>query len=130
MLAAGTVVTGTGPLAGTVIDSGGHRTTVPRFGFPLPDVTQLHADIGWFTSAPPSSVRTSQIVITGLCVQAAIGYAQYVSHSPAGLVWVHVAISVALWIFVLRLFLSTGKGGSVDNAEARAGHGYAVTPGA
>jgi heme A synthase len=33
MRAAGTVVTGSGALAGTVIDSGGHRTTVPRFGF-------------------------------------------------------------------------------------------------
>jgi cytochrome c oxidase assembly protein subunit 15 len=42
MLAAGTVVTGSGPLAGTVIDSGGHRTTVPRFHLPLVGVTQLH----------------------------------------------------------------------------------------
>ena len=142
MLAAGTVVTGTGPLAGTIIDSGGHRTTVPRFGFPLQDVTQLHADIGWFTGAlavalaiglrftgaPASALRTSQIVLTGLCGQAAIGYAQYFSHLPAGLVWVHVAMSAALWTFVLRLYLSTRKGGSVDNAEARTGHGYAVTP--
>ena len=63
-------------------------------------------------------------------MQAAIGYAQYFSHLPAGLVWVHVAMSVALWIFVLRLYLSIRKGGSVDNAEARAGHGYAVTPAA
>ena len=53
MLAAGTVVTGTGPLAGTTIDSHGHRTTVPRFHFTLQDVTQLHADIGWFIAALP-----------------------------------------------------------------------------
>ena len=39
MLAAGTVVTGTGPLAG---DAG-----VPRYPLPLEGVTQLHADIGW-----------------------------------------------------------------------------------
>ena len=39
MLAAGTVVTGTGPLAG---DAG-----VPRYELPLEGVTQLHADIGW-----------------------------------------------------------------------------------
>src|ERR1700760_4308641 len=51
MLAAGTVVTGTGPLAGTTIDSHGHRTTVPRFHFSLESVTQAHADIGWFISA-------------------------------------------------------------------------------
>ena len=63
-------------------------------------------------------------------MQAAIGYAQYFSHLPAGLVRVHVAMSAALWIFVLRLYLSTRKGGSVDNAEATAGHGYAATPAA
>src|SRR5215469_1437534 len=51
MLAAGTVVTGSGPLAGTTIDAHGHRTTVPRFHLALENVTQLHADIGWFISA-------------------------------------------------------------------------------
>ena len=116
MLAAGTVVTGTGPLAGTVIDSSGRRTTVPRFGFPLQDVTQLHADIGWFTGAvaialviglrltgaPAVAVRASQIVLAGLGAQGAIGYAQYFSHLPAGLVWLHVATSAAVWILVLR----------------------------
>ncbi len=51
MLAAGTVVTGTGPLAGTEIDSHGHLKTVPRFHFSLESVTQLHADIGWFIGA-------------------------------------------------------------------------------
>ena len=39
MIAAGTVVTGTGPLAGA--------RRVPRFHLPLGGVTQLHADIGW-----------------------------------------------------------------------------------
>jgi len=52
MLVAGTIVTGTGPLAGTTIDSPGHRSTVPRFHLTLQDVTQLHADIGWFLGAP------------------------------------------------------------------------------
>jgi hypothetical protein len=37
---------------------------------------------------------------------------------------------VALWIFVLRLYLSIRKGGSVDNTEAGTGRGYAVTPAA
>jgi cytochrome c oxidase assembly protein subunit 15 len=126
MLAAGTVVTGTGPLAGTIIDSGGRRTTVPRFRFPLQDVTQLHADIGWFigalavalviglrfTGAPASTIRASRIVLAGLAVQGTIGYVQYFSHLPAGLVWLHVTMSVALWIFVLRLYLSTRVRGS------------------
>ena len=121
MLADGTVVTGTGPLAGTIIDSDGRRVTVPRFRFPLQDVTQLHADIGWFigalavalviglrfTAAPRCAVRTSLIVLVGLGVQGTIGYVQYFSHLPAGLVWVHVVMSVVLWISVLRLYLST-----------------------
>ncbi|WP_300612475.1 COX15/CtaA family protein [Trebonia sp.] len=121
MLAAGTVVTGTGPLAGTVIDSDGHRTTVPRFHFALESVTQLHADIGWFigalavalviglrySTAPRAAVRLGWVVLIGLGVQGVIGYVQYFNHLPAGLVWVHVVVSVLLWICVLRLYLAT-----------------------
>jgi len=124
MLAAGTVVTGTGPLAGTTIDSHGHRTTVPRFHFSLTAVTQLHADIGWFigalavalviglryAGAPSKTVRLGWIVLFGLGLQGVIGYVQYFNHLPAGLVWVHVATSVLVWIFVLRLYLSTTQG--------------------
>jgi cytochrome c oxidase assembly protein subunit 15 len=121
MLAAGTVVTGTGPLAGTTIDSHGHRETVPRFHFSVENVTQLHADIGWFigalavaiviglrfSSAPRQAVRLGWLVLAGLGAQAVIGYVQYFNHLPAGLVWVHVSVSVLLWIFVLRLYLAT-----------------------
>jgi heme a synthase len=121
MLAAGTVVTGTGPLAGTVLDTNGHRKTVPRFHFPLESVTQLHADIGWFigalavavviglrfSAAPRSAVRYGWLVLFGLGAQGVIGYVQYFNHLPAGLVWVHVTTSVVLWIWVLRLYLAT-----------------------
>jgi heme a synthase len=124
MLAAGTVVTGTGPLAGTTIDEHGHRTTVPRFHFSLESVTQLHADIGWFIGAlavalvvglrfaggSPRTVRLGWIVLVGLGVQGVIGYVQYFNHLPAGLVWVHVSSAVILWVFVLQLCLSTGTG--------------------
>jgi cytochrome c oxidase assembly protein subunit 15 len=124
MLAAGTVVTGTGPLAGTTIDEHGHKTTVPRFHFTLESVTQLHADIGWFIAAlavavviglrfaggSPRTVRLGWIVLGGLGLQGVIGYAQYFNHLPAGLVWVHVSTAVTLWIFVLQLYLSTGTG--------------------
>ncbi len=71
------MVTGTGPLAGAMSDSHGHRTTVPRFHFALQDVTQPHAGIDWFigalavapaigphfTGAPARSVRYSRIVL-------------------------------------------------------------------
>jgi heme a synthase len=124
MLAAGTIVTGTGPLAGTEIDAHGHLKTVPRFHFSLAAVTQLHADIGWFigalavalvvglrySGAPRRTVRLGWIVLVGLGLQGIIGYAQYFNHLPAGLVWVHVALSVLIWIFVLQLYLSTTVG--------------------
>ena len=134
MLAAGTVVTGTGPLAGTTIDSHGHKTTVPRFHFSLASVTQLHADIGWFILAlavaaviglryaggSRRTVRLGWIVLGGLGVQGVIGYVQYFNHLPAGLVWVHVSSAVALWVFVLRLWLSTSPG-PAQQAGAAAG---------
>jgi heme a synthase len=97
------------------------RSTVPRFHFTLQDVTQLHTDIGWFLGAlvialmiamryggaPARVVRLGWIVLVGLAVQGILGYVQYFSHLPAGLVWVHVATSVLLWILVVRLLLST-----------------------
>jgi cytochrome c oxidase assembly protein subunit 15 len=135
MLAAGTIVTGTGPLAGTTIDSHGHKTTVPRFHFSLESVTQLHADIGWFigaltvalviglrySGASRRTVRLGWLVLAGLGLQGVIGYVQYFNHLPAGLVWVHVAGAVLIWIFVLQLFLSTAPAG------ARADEPVAVT---
>jgi cytochrome c oxidase assembly protein subunit 15 len=121
MLAAGTVVTGSGPLAGTRVDSHGQRSTVPRFHLALENVTQLHADVGWFigalavalviglrfSAAPRRTVRLGWLVLGWLGVQGVIGYVQYFNHLPAGLVWVHVASSVVLWILVLELYLST-----------------------
>ncbi len=129
MLAAGTVVTGTGPLAG---DAG-----VPRYKLPLEGVTQLHADIGWLmaglavalvlglrlSGAPPRSVRAGWIMLAALGSQGVIGYTQYFTHLPAGLVWVHVTGSVLVWIAVLRLFFVLRGRGPVNTAQT----GTAVT---
>ena len=144
MLAAGTIVTGTGPLAGVQIDSHGHRTTVPRFHFSLESVTQLHADIGWFigaltvalvlglrySGAPRRTVRLGWVVLVGLGLQGIIGYVQYFNHLPAGLVWVHVGLAVLIWIFVLQLYLSTSGGVGTARATgttANEGGGAVVT---
>jgi heme A synthase len=122
MLAAGTVVTGTGPLAG-------HADT-PRYKFPLTGVTQLHADIGWLlcgltvalvlglrvSGAPPRTMRAGWIVIAALLLQGMIGYIQYFNHLPAGLVWVHVTGAVLVWIAVLRLFFAMRDRGPVNSA--------------
>ncbi|MDQ2810655.1 MAG: COX15/CtaA family protein [Actinomycetota bacterium] len=122
MLAAGTVVTGTGPLAG-------HADT-RRYKFPLEGVTQLHADIGWLlcgltvalvlglrvSGAPPRAMRAGWLVIAALLLQGMIGYIQYFNHLPAGLVWVHVTEAVIVWIAVLRLFFATRDRGPVNSA--------------
>jgi cytochrome c oxidase assembly protein subunit 15 len=112
MVAAGTVVTGTGPLAGAA--------NVPRYRLPVEGVTQFHADIGWllggltvamvaglrFAAAPPKAVRLGWILLGLIGLQGVIGYAQYFSGLPAGLVWVHVLGSAVIWITVLRLFFA------------------------
>jgi hypothetical protein len=57
-----------------------------------------------------------------------IGYVQYFNHLPAGLVWVHVAGSVAIWITALFIpFMLRDRGTitataavSERDAEARA----------
>ena len=120
MLAAGTVVTGTGPLAG--------NAAAPRYKLPLEGVTQLHADIGWLmtglavalvlglrvSGAPPRAMRAAWIMIAALGLQGVVGYVQYFNHLPAGLVWFHVTGAVLVWIAVLRLFFALRDRGPVN----------------
>jgi cytochrome c oxidase assembly protein subunit 15 len=119
MLAAGTVVTGTGPLAGA--------GAVPRFHFPLAGVTQLHADVGWLlgglalplaaglqlTRAPARAVRLGWALVALIGLQGAIGYTQYFTGLPAGLVWVHVCGSTLIWIAALYLVFALRDRGPV-----------------
>lgn len=109
MMSAGTVVTGTGPLAGA--------PDVARYRLPLEGVTQLHADIGWLLAglmigllvglrtgrAPRRAIRLGWLLAGLIALQGAIGYAQYFSGRPAGLVWVHVTGSIAIWVAALFL---------------------------
>src|SRR5215469_15752446 len=110
MVTAGTVVTGTGPLAGAA--------DVKRYHLPLEGVTQLHADIGWLlgglmvalllglrlTAAPRKAVRLGWLLL-GL-----IGL-------PAGLVWFHVTGSVGIWITALLLPYALRERGSIGDPE-------------
>jgi cytochrome c oxidase assembly protein subunit 15 len=125
MLAAGTVVTGTGPLAGA--------GAVPRFHFSLAGVTQLHADVGWLlgglalplaaglqlTRAPARAVRLGWVLIALIGLQGAIGYTQYFTGLPAGLVWVHVCGSTLIWIAALYLVFALRDRGSVTAGPGR-----------
>jgi cytochrome c oxidase assembly protein subunit 15 len=124
MLAAGTVVTGTGPLAG--------NADAARYHLPLEGVTQLHADIGWLlvglaaalmlglrlTGAPSRAVRRGWLLIGIMGVQGMLGYVQYFTGLPAGLVWVHVTTSMLVWISVLLLFFSLRDRGAVTEPAA------------
>jgi len=120
MMAAGTVVTGTGPLAGAA--------NVARYGLPLAGVTQLHADIGWLlgglevalvlalrlTAAPRRAMRLGWLLLALTALQGAVGYGQYFSGLPAGVVWMHVAGSVAIWITALLLPYSLRDRGTIS----------------
>jgi heme a synthase len=132
MMLAGTLVTGAGPLAGAA--------DVQRYRFmSLNAVTQLHADIGWvlgtaavmlvlclhLTEAPRRAVRLGWVVLGLIAAQGAIGYAQYFSGLPAGLVWVHLADSALIWIAVIRLNLALRDRGAIA-APARLPESNAV----
>jgi heme a synthase len=127
MITAGTVVTGTGPLAGAA--------GVARYHLPLEGVTQLHADIGWLlaglmvalllglrlTGAPRKAVRLGWLLLGLIGLQGVIGYTQYFTGLPAGLVWFHVAGSVAIWITALLLpYALRNRGAITDPTDASA----------
>jgi heme a synthase len=127
MLAAGTVVTGTGPLAGA--------RDVARYHLPLGGVTQLHADIGWlltglvlalvaglrFSDAPARAMRLGWMLLGLILAQGTVGYTQYFTGLPAGLVWVHVTGAVLIWITALRLlFALRDRGPLTGRIPARA----------
>ena len=130
MLAAGTVVTGTGPHAGSA--------GAPRYHLSLTAVTELHADVGWFLSAlavatligvrfgnaPLRTVRLAWLTLALIGAQGVIGYVQYFNHLPAGLVWVHTSTAVLIWIVVVFLYLST----RVRVATASAGTAAEAVP--
>ncbi|HLK01284.1 MAG TPA: hypothetical protein VKU39_15435, partial [Streptosporangiaceae bacterium] len=62
------------------------------------------------SGAAPAARRASLVVLGGVLLQGAIGYAQYFAHLPSGLVWVHVTLAVALLVCVLWLFFTLSAG--------------------
>jgi cytochrome c oxidase assembly protein subunit 15 len=107
-LTLGTVVTGSGPHAGD--------PETPRTGFAPETVSQLHADavfllIGLTVAAiltvralgAPERVRRALVVLLLVeLAQGAIGYVQYFTGLPIGLVAAHVAGAMILWVAALR----------------------------
>jgi len=110
VLVAGTVVTGSGPHAGD--------ETAPRFSILVSTAVRIHSVLVWVLLAlfvvlfarvrkiasEFAALRTSLVAAAALIVaQGGLGYLQYHLGVPAGLVAIHVALSVAVWISGLAL---------------------------
>lgn len=111
----GTVVTGSGPHAGSR-----DGELVERLPFDVGDVARLHSiavllflALTLFllrslrsAGAPEAVLRRGEVLLGVLVAQAAVGYAQYFTAVPPLLVALHILGSVSVWIATLRLVLA------------------------
>lgn len=107
----GTVVTGTGPHSGDA--------TVSRLPFDITEVARIHSLSMWAfllvavwtlgelarRGAPESVDRRAKLLVGAIVLQGGIGYLQYFTSVPPGLVVLHVFVSTLVWIAVLELDL-------------------------
>lgn len=114
----GTLVTGSGPHAGDTND-------IVRLGFEFRNIATAHATLVWLfvgltsgllvalhaTSAPKVVIKQAWYVF-GICMaQGVVGYTQFFTGLPWGLVALHVLGACLLWIFSLRFYLSRNTRG-------------------
>ena len=111
----GTVVTGSGPHAGS-----NEGQLVERLPFVVRDVARLHGTAVWILLAlalysvwrahrdrATAEVQSrGTVLLVVLCAQGAIGYIQYFNNVPPLLVAIHIAGATALWVSVLRFRLA------------------------
>lgn len=110
----GTLVTGAGPHAGD--------ENAIRLNFDLQSITRIHSATVLLCIAATLLLivqirkNTSdwirlraklEVFLFVAVAQGGVGYLQYFSGVPAQLVAIHVALSVAVWISVLRLWIAT-----------------------
>ena len=107
----GTVVTGSGPHGGD--------PDVERLPFAVPDVARLHGiSVVLFivvtlvtlwrvrtAGAPPSLVRSGEVLVAVSAAQAGVGYAQYFTGVPVLLVGIHIAGAALVWAAAVRFLL-------------------------
>ncbi|MFJ7586304.1 heme A synthase [Streptomyces sp. NPDC097617] len=113
LIAAGTVVTGSGPHAG---DS----SEIRRMPFDWDTTAHVHAVAAWVVcalgvamwlvlrvvDAPADTRARARDLLVVLLAQGAIGYVQYATQVPEALVAAHMLGSCLVWIAVLRVALS------------------------
>ena len=110
----GTLVTGSGPHAGD--------ETAIRLGFAMPTIVRTHSAFVWLTvgillvslhmtrkntEAKKLLMRPLKRFAVVVLFQGAIGYLQYFLGVPIGLVAIHVATSVAVWLCALDIYWSS-----------------------
>ncbi|MEU2454731.1 COX15/CtaA family protein [Streptomyces sp. NPDC012765] len=112
LIAAGTVVTGSGPHAG---DS----SEIRRMPFDWDTTAHVHAVAAWvvcalavamwlvlrIVDAPADTRARARDLLIVLLAQGAIGYVQYATQVPEALVAAHMLGSCLVWIAVLRVAL-------------------------
>jgi cytochrome c oxidase assembly protein subunit 15 len=114
VLFTGTVVTGAGPHSG-----GAAKDEVERLDIRIPDAARLHGAtvmlfltavllMLWFLhrdGAPRAVVQRVTWLLVVLVLQAGVGYTQYFTDIPAGLVLVHVAGATLVFTMTLVVYL-------------------------
>lgn len=122
----GTIVTATGPHAGD--------ENAPRFGFELRMVVQTHSVFVLLTlalmivlylnirSLPTGPTRTNldnamNTLVLVTLAQAGVGYWQYFTGVPAGLVALHIAGATAFWMATCNLVLQSSADVGVEKSK-------------
>ena len=148
VLVAGTIVTGSGPHAGTAGSDG----RLHRNGLSPASTAQLHADLVMVligltvglvlllraVGAPRVTFRAAVVLLAVELAQGLIGFVQYFTGVPALLVGFHMAGACTVWVAALVVLLRAGtseqSGGSEklrndvdEQADERPDHG-AVHP--
>jgi cytochrome c oxidase assembly protein subunit 15 len=114
-IVAGTVLTGTGPHAGSSRDD----DPVRRFAYDPPRVAQVHGVLvelftaallvtlvlAWRRGAPGAVLRRGSLAVAAAVGQSILGYTQYFTGVPALLVGLHILGATTVWILLLRWHL-------------------------
>lgn len=133
VLVTGAVVTGSGPHGGD--------ERADRFPFDMAAVTRLHATTAWALvllvlvaalvlvrrGGLERAARTTRLLLGCLLAQGTVGYVQYATGVPAGLVAVHVLGATLAWALAVRLLAELVDPGLVP-AAPRDGSGAAAVP--
>jgi heme a synthase len=131
-LVAGTIVTGSGPHAGSVSADG---RSIHRNGLAPASTAQLHADLVMVliglsvglvlllraTGAGRLAYRSAIVLVAVELSQGLIGFVQYFTHLPVLLVGVHVAGACAVWVAALIAALRVAADGAVSRRSEQLG---------